>query len=80
MQLGGYSFDWKKEATKHGNHLVGHDYGVMADEVEALFPELVTIRENNGETMKAVDYKKLIPLLIESVKELNRKINGVWNS
>jgi len=75
MQLGGYSFDWKKEATKHGNHLVGHDYGVMADEVEALFPELVTVRENDGETMKAVDYKKLIPLLIESVKELNRKIN-----
>jgi len=74
MKLGGYSFDWKEEATKHGNHLVGHDYGVMADEVEALFPELVTTRENDGETMKAVDYKKLIPLLIESVKDLTNKL------
>jgi hypothetical protein len=79
-QLGGYSFDWKDEAIIHGYHLKGHDYGVMADEVEKIFPEIVDIRINEGKPMKAVDYKKLIPLCIESIKELKGMIDGQLQS
>ena len=67
-KLGGYSFTWndKQDAYK------GDDYGVVAQEVEALFPEMVTTRDNG---YKAVKYEKLIPVLIEAVKELSKEVN-----
>ena len=72
-QLGGYSFDWKDEARDIvGDHLNGKDYGVMADEVQALFPELVDTRSNG---IRAVKYDKLVPLLIEGIKELKQELN-----
>ena len=61
-KLGGYSFDWKESAKEHGEHLKGKDYGIMADEVQSLFPELVQTRDNG---IRAVKYDKLVPLLIE---------------
>ena len=50
------------------------DGGVIAQEVEAIFPELVDNRENG---YKAVKYDKLVAVLIESVKELNAKIDSL---
>ena len=74
-QLGGYSFDWKDEARDIvGDHLNGKDYGVMADEVQALFPELVDTRSNG---IRAVKYDKLVPLLIEGIKELKEELNMI---
>ena len=74
-QLGGYSFDWKEEAKDMvGDHLNGKDYGVMADEVQALFPELVDTRSNG---IRAVKYDKLVPLLIEGIKELKEELNMI---
>jgi hypothetical protein len=49
----------------------GHDIGVIAQEVEKVFPEIVTTR-NNG--YKAVKYEKLTAVLIEAVKELTEKL------
>ena len=75
--IGGYSYDWKPEAVKQGDHLKGHDYGVMADEVERILPELVVTRDSGT---KAVRYDKIIPLLIEAIKELKNEVdNGVCN-
>ena len=71
--IGGYSYDWKPEASKQGDHLKGHDYGVMADEIEKILPELVVTRDSGT---KAVRYDKIIPLLIEAVKELNNKVDN----
>jgi hypothetical protein len=66
--LNGYEFTWNKNAPEH---LHGKDIGVEANEVESTLPEAV-IRRNDG--IKAVNYIKLIPLLIESVKELTTKV------
>jgi len=44
--------------------------------VEAIFPELVRTGYNG---YKAVKYEKLIPVLIEAIKELNIKINKLEN-
>tara|TARA_R100001594_G_scaffold142662_1_gene189791 strand:- start:2950 stop:5163 length:2214 start_codon:yes stop_codon:yes gene_type:complete len=71
--IGGYSYDWKPEASEQGDHLKGHDYGVMADEIEKILPELVVTRDSGT---KAVRYDKIIPLLIEAVKELNNKVDN----
>ena len=45
--------------------------GVIAQEIQAVLPEAVIERDNG---YFAVDYHKIIPLLIESIKELNQKI------
>jgi len=67
LKLGGYSFRWNDKQDAY----TGMDYGVIAQEVEAIFPELVTTRDTG---YKAVKYEKLIPVLIEAIKELNNKI------
>ena len=74
--IGGYSFDWKEDAIKKVGddykHLVGKDYGVMADEIQSIFPELVDTRSNG---IRAVKYDKLVPLLIEGIKELKHELD-----
>ncbi len=55
------------------------EYGVIAQEVEALFPEMIeekAIFNNVGDdtVYKAVNYQQLIPVLIEAIKELNGKV------
>ena len=70
MKLRGVDYDWKRED-------MGHDVGVLAQEVEAVIPEIV--KEYDGmkgrEKFKAVDYNKLVPVLIESIKELKFKLD-----
>ena len=49
----------------------------MADEVEELFPEMVQTREDG---IRAVKYEKLIPVLIEAVKELKGELDAIKQS
>lgn len=74
-QIGGYTFDWKKD-KKNIHGFSGHDIGVIAQEIEAVIPEVVVTRENG---YKAVRYEKIIPLLIEAIKEQQNKINELEN-
>lgn len=69
-KLGGYEFDWNAKQDVYE----GHDIGVIAQEVEAVFPELVTDRDNG---FKAVKYEKLVPALIEAIKELKNEIESL---
>jgi hypothetical protein len=72
--VSGNTFDWK-ELTKeeklviHGNE--GPDVGVIAQEIEEVLPEAVTTRESG---YKAVNYEKIVPLLIEAIKDLTNKV------
>jgi hypothetical protein len=64
MKLNGVTFDWN---DKQQTYEVGsRDYGVIAQDVEEVMPELVRDRDNG---YKGVRYEKMIPLLIESIKE-----------
>jgi len=67
-KLNGISFDWNDKSQR-----TGKDYGVIAQEVEEVLPELVQTRDNG---YKAVRYEKLIPVLIEAIKELKRELDG----
>jgi hypothetical protein len=74
-RINGVTFDWKKlteeeEIYIHGNK--GHDVGVIAQEIEAILPEAVTTRDSG---YKAVNYEKIIPLLIEAIKDQQRQID-----
>jgi hypothetical protein len=68
-QINGYSFDWIPMEGIHENE--GRDIGVIAQEIEKVLPELVTTRDNG---YKAVKYEKIVALLIESNKELLKRI------
>ena len=68
-KLGGYSFDWIPTEGIHINE--GHDIGVIAQEVEEILPEVVITRDNG---YKAVQYEKIVALLIEANKELKERI------
>lgn len=66
--IGGYEFDWNDKQPLHK----GHDVGVIAQEIEAILPELVQTRDNG---YKAVSYEKIVALLIEAVKEQQSQID-----
>ena len=66
-QIGGYTFDWNNNQTTYE----GHDIGVIAQEIEKVLPEVVTTRDNG---YKAVKYEKIVALLIESNKELLKRV------
>ena len=50
------------------------EFGVIADEIEEIFPNLVNGGDNE---LKSVNYIQLIALLIIEVKELKQKINQI---
>ena len=68
-RLRGVSFTWNDMyASLTGRAAGQQDIGVIAQEVEAVYPELVTTWTEGG--YKAVDYGKLVGVLIEAVKAL----------
>ena len=67
-QIGGYTFDWN---DKHEVFKGQHDVGVIAQEIEKVLPEIVETRESG---YKAVKYEKIVALLIESNKELLKRV------
>jgi hypothetical protein len=66
--IGGYSFVWNEKQ----NIYKGKDYGIIAQEIENILPELVETRENG---YKAVKYDRIVSLLIEGVKELSKEVS-----
>jgi hypothetical protein len=62
-QLNGVSFQWKES----GENAIG----VIAQEVEKVFPEVVHV---NDEGLKTVSYGNLVAVLIEAVKELRQEV------
>ena len=63
----GVNFDWKENPSGYA----GKDIGVIAQEIEQIIPEAVRV---GGNGQKQVNYEKIIPLLIECIKELKAKI------
>jgi hypothetical protein len=66
----GVLWTWKEEAAELGKIPGSADAGVIAQEVEAVFPELVV---TSPEGYKRVNYTGLVGVVIEAVKELKAK-------
>ena len=64
-QLRGVSYDLRGSGK--------HEIGVIAEEVGAVVPEVVSF-EANGKDAQGVDYSRLTAVLIEAVKEQQRQI------
>jgi hypothetical protein len=64
----GVSFEWTEKAHGYGTFKDKVQIGVIAQELESVFPELVSTPKNG---YKSVDYVKLTAVLLEAIKELN---------
>jgi len=94
LKLNGVHFNWADDIHERGFHGAAPGekaVGVIAQEVEAVLPELVApapfdaltdeetgeyLGSKSGEDYKTVKYEKLTALLIEAVKELSAKVDS----
>jgi alpha-tubulin suppressor-like RCC1 family protein len=89
-KLQGFYYRPNKTANNLGIQGNKRELGISAQDVQKILPELVNIapadiaydEEKNvisktGSNYLTVNYEKMIPLLIESIKELNKNINDL---
>jgi hypothetical protein len=69
-QIRGVRFDWLKDGSP--------DIGVIAQEVFTVIPEAI-VSSMNG-SMLTVAYNKIIPLLIETIKDLENRVEVLERS
>jgi len=85
-QLRGITFEWNKELYETSRTF---DIGVIAQEVEKVLPNAVCLApfdtnfddntSKSGQNYLTVYYEKLIPLLIEGIKEQQKQIEELKN-
>lgn len=73
-QIGVYSYTWKPvyDSSILINDTSSVHYGVIAQEVETILPNLVKTNPETGK--KSVAYTELIPFLIKAIQEQNAKL------
>jgi hypothetical protein len=60
------SFDWKAD----GSH---QKYGMVAQELQTVAPEAVSVPED-PEEMMGVDYSKLVPMMLKEIQSLRARV------
>jgi len=76
MSLNGYLFTENAKAKELGYNNDRVQIGVSAQEVEAVLPELIEKAPIQGEhDYKTVKYDKMVPVLIEAIKEQQKEID-----
>jgi hypothetical protein len=78
-QIDGVIYDWNEQyKNDHGGvdgyFIRNENSGVIAQQVEKVFPNVVADRSNG---FKAVRYELLVPLLIEAIKDLKAEIEAL---
>jgi hypothetical protein len=76
LQLRGVNFDWNKKAFPDRSFSESKAIGFIAQEVEKVLPEVVQT-EKTAEGYKAVQYDKVVALLVEAIKEQQKQIDGL---
>ncbi|MCK4980683.1 MAG: tail fiber domain-containing protein, partial [Candidatus Delongbacteria bacterium] len=70
LKMRSVSFNWKNTKNQHKS------MGFIAQELESIFPELVFDDEKG---MKSVNYDGIIPILVNSIKEQQNRIEELEN-
>jgi hypothetical protein len=85
-QLNGYYYTENEKAEEFGFNNKELQVGVSAQEVQAVLPEIITSapfdmdadgKSKSGEDYMTVRYEKLVPLLIEAIKELKAEVEAL---
>jgi hypothetical protein len=67
--IDGVTFNWNSLAENKDTEK--REAGVIAQQVQKVLPEIISVRDNG---YLAVAYEKLVPLLIEAIKELSAEV------
>lgn len=70
LRMRGVNYNWRTIEFPEKKFENGKQYGLIAQELEEIVPELVV---TDAEGWKSVQYSHLVPMLIESIKELAEK-------
>ena len=73
LKLRGVNYYWRQKDFPNKNFDDKLELGLIAQEVEKIIPEIVA---TNIDGYKAVEYQKLVALLIEAIKEQQSIIDG----
>lgn len=71
FKITGKYYEWNEKMNELDGKS-GFEYGVIAQEIQKEFPEMVCM-EDDG--YLSVDYIQLIPVMIEAIKELKLEID-----
>ena len=66
------SFNWKKNNNE--------SIGFIAQEIEEVLPEFVRDTRLNGETIKTIKQDKLIPYIVDSIKNISNRLKKYESS
>lgn len=71
--MSGYTYQWDREKWPETVFSNNNDsqYGLLAQEVQRVVPELVQL---NTEGALEVDYELMVPILLQAIKEQNKRI------
>jgi len=75
-QLRGVYYDWKKDVEEKGFYpsRKTNEIGMIAQEIEQIIPQAIEPAPFNKE-YKTIKYNRLIPLLVECIKEQQKQID-----
>ena len=84
--LSGVYYTNNEVAVAHGYTSAETQVGLLAQDVEAVLPEVVKAapfdldekgNSKSGEHYKTIQYERVIPLLVEAIKELRAEIQAL---
>ena len=95
-KLTGYNFDWNDNVTSLGftPSIATNDVGLIAQDVQEVVPQAVApapfdqsnefetdkSKSRSGENYLTIQYEKLVPLLVEAIKELKAEVDALKSS
>ena len=74
-QLRGVSFEWNHLAATMGLKEGQKSIGMIAQELQKVYPELVSASKNGHQEYLSIDYGKFTAVLLQSIKELKGQMN-----
>jgi len=77
LSLSGFTYNWNGLAVDLGFVAEQKQVGVSAQQVQAVLPEAVKSQTLDDEEILVVKYEKIVPLLIEAIKELSAKVDNL---
>ena len=87
-KINGVYFNWNDVAKKLANKNDNEEVGFLAQEVQSVLPHIIKPapfdndgynNSKSGENYLTIQYEKIVPLLVEAIKELKREVDELKN-
>jgi hypothetical protein len=87
-KINGVYFNWNDVAKKLANKSDNEEVGFLAQEVQSVLPHIIKPapfdndgynNSKSGENYLTIQYEKIVPLLVEAIKELKKEIDELKN-